>query len=156
MKTKNGKSPRPLPPGNHVLDEQMDDFPDARQSWLTRTLGLDQDTRRSQRCAMAAEVFLQTRLFPLVQERQPIDEQTLVELLVDFRRSRGEREMEFEMSQVIARLLNRFQHHLVDQADSSLPALSRSLERELGLFTLLAPLDFQSIDRAVRERLHSG
>jgi len=156
MKTRNDKSLRPLLPGNPVLGRQTDELPVAGQSWLTRTLGLDQETRRSQKCAMAAEVFLKSRLLPWVEARQPIDEPTLVELMVDFGRSRGEGEVGFEMAQVIARLLSRFQHHLIDDADPSLPLLSNSLERELDLFTSLAPLDFQNIDEGVRDRLRSG
>jgi hypothetical protein len=156
MKTKNEKSVRLLLPGSPVLERQRDNFPDGSQSWLDHSLGLDREALRSQKGAIAAELFLQTRLFPRLEEHQPINEQTLVDLLVDFKRSRGDCEVEFEMAQLAARLLSRFQCHLLDE-DYSLPKLgSSALKRELDLFVSLAGLDFQRIDQAVRERLHSG
>lgn len=156
MKTKNEKSSRALSPENPILDRQFDDDPNARQSWLDKSLGLDSETPRNQKRAIAAELFLRTRLLPRIEANQPVNEPILVEQLVDFRRSCKEGDVYFEMSQVAVRLLSRFQCHLLDDQHFSLAAPSAALQRELELFTILAALDFQAIDIAVREQLYSG
>jgi hypothetical protein len=153
MKTKNERSPRLLPHGDRILDRGLDDVPDTRESWLDE---MYHEKPRSQKRAIAAELFLQTRLFPRVEEGQSLDEQILADLLVDFRRSYKAGDVQFEMAQVAARLLSRFQCHLLDDEHLSLPARSGALEREFELFTSLSALDFQRIDQTVRKRLHSG
>lgn len=155
MKTKNEKSSRASVPENPTLYRHFDDDPAARQSWLDKSLGLDRETPRSQKRAIAAELFLQTRLLPRIEASQPIDERILVEQLVDFRRSYQEGDVYFEMAQVAVRLLSRFQCHLLDDEHVSLSARSLAVQRELELFTILGALDFQAIDTAVRERLYS-
>ena len=105
---------------------------------------------------MASEVFLQSQLFPLVDGQTQLDENTLVDLLVDFKRRRADLNVEFEISQVMARLLNRFQYHLIDDAEGTGPELPDALEQQLDLFARLADLDFERIDEAVRDRLRSG
>ncbi|SRR5258706_9187669 len=157
MKNKNEKNTLSSRTGKAVMDKQVEALLGSRRisdgcSWLASTLDLDQDTRSSQTRFVASEVFLQTRLFPLMDSPRQIDETTLVDLLVDFKRSRVDLNAGFEMSQVTANLLNRFQCHLIDDMDIA----SAALERELELFTLLADLDFQRIDDTVRERLNSG
>ena len=152
MKNKHGKGTRP---GNIIMVEQVEYGVGDKGAWLPSSLGLDEDTRLYQARAIASEIFLQTRLFPLIESGQPLDESLVVDLLVDFKRSRDDLDVEFEMAQVAARLLSRFQCHLIDEADSSLPLLSDSLEREMELFTALTELDFESIDATVRDRLDS-
>jgi hypothetical protein len=156
MKNKSGKGARPLLPAMTILDPRGEYVPSGPRSWLAGVFGLDDDTRLCQARATASEVFLQTQLFPLVESGANIDEATIVDLLIDFKQSRGERAVEFEMAQVMARMLSRFQCHLLDETEGAPSVVSESLEREVDLFTALAGLDFQRIDEAVRERLHSG
>ena len=156
MKNKHGKGTPPLRPGNTVLDGQVEHPTGNKSSWLTGAIGLDEDTRVCQARSMASELFLQTRLFPLIERQAQVDKRTLVDLLVDFKHSRRDLDVEFEMAQVMARILSRFEHHLFDDTDGAQPFLSDSLEREMDLFTSLAELDFQGIDEEVWNRLHSG
>ena len=158
MNAKKGKNQQPLRPGNTVLDSTLKYKAGDERTWLVGTLGLDANTRRSQQRAIAAEVFLQTCLFPLAEAGRQPDESNMVDLLAEFKRSRRDLDNGFEMAQVSARLLNRFQCYVLDDPDPEAPmALGfDSVQRELELFTSLASLDFQFIDTAVSERLHSG
>lgn len=150
MKNKNEEETRPA---NAVPGKQVEYYPGPADSWLKRVIGDDEETRTCQERAMASEVFLQSSLFPRQETGAPLDESALVDLLVDFKRSREDLNVDFEMAQVVARLLGRFQCYQIEDNDA-LP-LSDSLERELDLFTSLAELDFQSVDEAVRNRLQS-
>ena len=156
MKNKHDKDAQPLQSDNEVLDGQGERPTAGRPAWLGSALGIDEDTRFSQARSMSSELFLQTRLFPLIDRRAQIDRRTLVDLLVEFKRSRKDLDVGFEMANVMARILNRFQWHLVDDEDSALILPSDILDRELDLFTSLADLDFKSIDEEVQDRLHSG
>ena len=102
---------------------------------------------------MASEVFLKSCLFPRQENGEPLNEIVLVNLLVDFKQSRNDLDVDFEMAQIVARLLGRFQCYQVDGNDA-LP-ICDFLEQELNLFASLAELDFQYIDEAVRNRLQS-
>lgn len=104
---------------------------------------------------MAAEVFLQSCLFPIVEASLPVDETRLVDLLVDFRHLRPDLDDGFEMAHVSARLLSRFECFLIEDEGDPPVSLSDSMLHEIDLFGTLSDLDFQRIDRAVRERLHT-
>jgi hypothetical protein len=125
------------------------------RSWLDISMGWDNRTRRIQERAMAAEVFLQSYLFPIAKTSLPVDQAQLVDLLVDFKRMRPDLDVGFEMAHVNARLLSRFECYLIDDEGDSPVTVSDAMLHELDLYTSLADLDFQSIDLAVRERLHS-
>jgi len=157
MKNKNEKNILFGRNGKAVMDNPVEAVPGRRRmsegrSWLASTLDFDQDTSNSRARSIASEVFIQTRLFPLMESHTQIDEAVLVDQLVNFKLSRGDLNADFEMQQVTANLLNRFQCHVIDDIDT----ISEALKRELDLFTLLADLDFQRIDDSVRERLNSG
>jgi hypothetical protein len=152
MKNKHGKGTRP---GNVVIVEQIEYRAGDRCAWLAGALGIDENTRLYQARAIASEIFLQTRLFPLIEGKQRLDEATVIDLLVGFKQSRDDLDVQFEMAQVMARLLGRFQCHLIDESDNSVPLVSDSLEREMELFIALSELDFEIIDVAVQDRLHS-
>lgn len=156
MNPKSGKDQPSIRLENAVLDGGMAYRTGDAHSWLRDTLGLDVNTHRSQQRAREAEVFLQTHLFPLAEAGKPPNESKLVDLLVDFKRSRPNQTNGFEMAQLSARLLSRFQCYLLDDFDDPLALGSDSLEREMELFISLASFDFQRIDTAVRERLRSG
>ena len=156
MNPKSGKDQQSLRLENAVLDGGMAYSAGDAHSWLRDTLGLDVTTRLCQQRAHEAEVFLQTQLFPLAEAGKRPDESKLVELLVDFKQSRPDPKNGFEMAQLSARLLSRFQCYLLDDLNDPLALGSDSFEREMELFTSLADLDFQRIDTAVRERLRSG
>ena len=149
------KRPRPLWPADIVLDAPAENPPDDGRSLLRRVDGRDAEIQQQQARSRAAEVFLQTRLFPLAARRQSLDEQTLVDLLVEFKGSRARTEPAFEMAQVTARMLSRFQHYLLDdETEGRPPAVSDALRLELELLQGLARLDFQHIDEQVQARLH--
>jgi hypothetical protein len=156
MRNKFGKGARPLLPAMPILDRQGENVPAGRHTWLTGILGLDDEIRLCQARASASEVFLQTQLFPLIESGKQIEESIVIERLIEFQRSRREQEVEFEMAQVMARILSRFQYHLIDETEGAESVVSDSLESDLDLFTALAGLDFQRIDEEVRDRLHSG
>jgi hypothetical protein len=156
MKNKHDKGAQPLQSENEVLDGQGERSAIDRPSWLGNALGIDKDTRASQARSMSSELFLQTRLFPLIERQVQVDRQTLVDLLVEFKRSRKDLDVGFEIANVMARILNRFQWYLVDDEESNLTLPSDALEREFDLFTALADLDFKNIDEEVQDRLHSG
>jgi hypothetical protein len=105
---------------------------------------------------MVSEIFIQTQLFPLIENQETVDEAKLVRLLVDFKRSRKDLAIEFEMAQVMARILCRFQCYLINEADGTSSLISDPLSRELDVFFSLAELDFQRIDDEVRNQLHFG
>lgn len=158
MNPKIEKNQQPHRLGNAVLDGGITYQRGDERSWLEATLGPDEHTRRSQQRAIAAEVFVQTRLFPLTEKGKPPDETNLVDLLAEFKRSRRDLDNGFEMAHVSARLLSRLQCYMLDDPDPDAPLAleSDSLQREMDLFTSLAEFDFQRIDTAVRKRLHSG
>lgn len=143
---------------NAALDGGMAFRTGTKTTWITGAVRPDEHIRRSQERAMAAEVFLQSCLFPLAEAGSQPDETRLVDLLAAFKRARRDLDGSFEMAHVNARLLSRFQCYLLDDPDPNQPLAleSDSLQRELALFTSLAELDFQRIDTAVRKRLHSG
>jgi hypothetical protein len=150
MKNKNEEEIRP---SSAVPRKQVEYYPGPTDSWLRRVAGDDEETRTCQERSMASEVFLKSWLFPRQENREPLDESALVDLLVDFKQSREDLDVDFEMAQIVARLLGRFQCYQIDDNDALL--LSDSLARELDLFASLAELDFQSIDETVRSRLQS-
>lgn len=156
MKNKHGKGARAPRPGNAAVDGQVEYSPNDRSAWLINTFDLEEATRSCQARSMASEIFLQTQLFPLAASRIQLDESRIVDLLVDFKRSRRDLDVNFEMAQVMARILSRFQCHLIDDLENSQPVLPDSLEMELNLFVSLADLNIQRIDLAVQDRLHSG
>jgi hypothetical protein len=158
MNSKTGKNQQSFPRWDAALEGPMAFASGTKSTWLPDTLGPDVNIRRSQERAMAAEVFLQTCLFPLAEEGSQPDETRLVDLLATFKRARRDLDNGFEMAHVTARLLNRLQCYMLDDPDPTQPLAleSDSLQRELALFTSLAELDFQRIDTAVRKRLHSG
>jgi hypothetical protein len=156
MNNNNGKNEIPIRTGKDVLNKHVEAVPGHRRildgcSWLVSASHLDQDTNNFQARSTASEIFIQTKLFPLIESRSQIHEAILVDLLVDFKRSRIDLDVDFEISQVSANLLNRFQCHLMDDTD----IISDSLQRELDLFVLIADLDFHHIDDVVRNRLKS-
>jgi|KBSSwiStaDraftv2_1062776.scaffolds.fasta_scaffold377913_3 hypothetical protein len=155
MKNKSGKGARPLLPSITVLDPRprRDNTPGKRRSWLSDDT---EEIRLSQARAAASEIFLQTRLLPLIERGQRLDEATLTDLLIEFKRSRGNQDVPFEMAQVTARVLSRFQCYWLDDLNGDPPSDADSLTREVDLLAALAPLDFQRIDEQVRERLQAG
>lgn len=156
MKPKNGKTGRLYQPSNIILESQMEIPAPQRSSWLKSALGLDEETQVRQKLALAAEIFLQTALFPLIDRAEHIDEETLIELLIIFKRLHTELNTEFEMSQVTARLLHRFQCRLMDEGEPFLPPIADPPDRDVLCLTTLARLDFQRIDEAVQDQYLSG
>ena len=155
MNNKREKGAQPLPSDEEASDGQGEGRTSARPSWLGSALGMNEDTRISQARSMSSELFLQTRLFPLLERRVPVDRQTLVDLLVEFKRSRKDLDVDFEIANVMARILNRLQWYLMEDETSPLGASSDTLDRDLELLTCLADLDFQRIDAEVSDRLQS-
>src|SRR5262245_18396047 len=100
MKKKFAKGPRPRWPADIVVDARAENTPDDDPSLLDPIRGLDAQTQQNQARSTAAEVFLQTCLFPRAALQQAPDEQTLVDLLVKFKRSRANTDPAFEMAQV--------------------------------------------------------
>ena len=155
MKNKHDKGAQPLQSGDEAFNRQGKRSTVEGLAWLGNALGLTEDARVSQTRSMSSELFLQTQLFPLIEHQEQVDRRTLVNLLVEFKRSRKDLDVGFEMANVMARILNRFQWYLVDEEDSTLNLPSDTLERELDLFISLAELDFKSIDEEVQARLLS-
>jgi hypothetical protein len=155
MNPMNGKDQQSYRPEDDAdADGHVEYVAGYQRSWLDRATGRDESVVRSQERAVAAEVFLHSCLFPLAETSQNLDEATLVDLLVEFKRLRRDLDGEFQMAHISARLLSRFECYLIDDEDAT-PAVSDSAVREMDLFSSLADLDFQHIDVAVRERLHS-
>ena len=150
MKSKNGKTGRMYQPANIILDGQMEAVTPVRFSWLAGALGLDEDTRVHQRRALAAELFLQTSLFPLLDRAETIDEDKLIKLLILFKHAHPDLNTEFEMSQVSARLLHRFQCRFLNDEEEAGPPVNELQDRDTLCLIALASLDFQRIDEAVR------
>jgi hypothetical protein len=141
----------------NIIGDQQVEFPMGNKpSWLTSSIGCDKSTHVRQGRSMASEIFVQTQIFPLIEDQETVDEAKLVSLLVDFKRSRKDLDIEFEMAQVMARILSRFQCHLINEADGTSSLVSDPLSKELEVFFALAELDFQRIDDEVRNQLHFG
>ena len=156
MKNNNAKDDQTEKHINSIEEDEIE-FPGGnKSSWLTSSIGYDKGINVRQVCSMASEIFLQTQLFPRIETQETVDEEKLVSLLVDFKRSRKDLDIEFEMAHVVARILSRFQCHLIDEADGTSPMISDPLSWELDVFFALAELDFQRIDEEVTKRLHFG
>jgi hypothetical protein len=125
-------------------------------SWLSSAAGADPETRLRKDRLLASEVFMKTRLIPLVQNGARIDETSLVDLLVDFKRSRSGAGSDFKTPQLMGTLLNRFQCHLMDDNGDEVSEFPDLLELDVLVYSSLAELDLEAVDHAVRERYASG
>jgi len=144
-------------PFNAVLDRSTSAGEDSRPehdtpSWLASAAEPDPGLRVRQERLLACELFIQTRLAPYLEGGSSFDETRLEELLVEFKASRPGPGADFDTSQVMGMLLNRFECHLFED-----PAeVSGSLEMDVVVFSSLAGIDLQRVDEAVRNRMRIG
>ena len=90
------------------------------------------------------------------EDGRQIDESVMADLLVEFKQSRPGPGSDFEISQAMGMLLNRFQYHMIEEANNTLLEVSEALELDVLLFSSLADLDLKQVDNAVRNRMHNG
>lgn len=158
-KNQNGK--QTIPAGNTFAlradEQEASDSPvPQRSSWLSSADGTDPRTRVHKDRLLASEVFMKTRLIPLVQNGVRIDNTSLADLLVEFKRSRSGVGEDFTTSQLMGTLLNRFQHYFVEEAGDTAGDISKVLELDVLVYSSLAELDLEAVDDTVRERCASG
>lgn len=161
MEKKNQNGIQSFEPGSATVEGPDEDQPNParkpqKSTWLSAAAGLDPDTGARKRRLLASELFMRTKLVPCLGEGRRIDESSLTDLLVNFKRSRSDQGTDFEISHVMGTLLNRFQYHFIDETGDGTADLSDSLEQDVLVFASLADLDLAAVDDAVRKRLTSG
>jgi hypothetical protein len=99
---------------------------------------------------------MKTRLVPLVQNGVEIDETSLADLLVEFKRSRSGAGADFKTPQLMGTILNRFQCHFMEEPGDAMTDIPETLEWDVLVYSSLAELDLEAVDNAVMERCASG
>jgi hypothetical protein len=148
-------------PANAVLERSAENRPDPashppQDTWLSSATGSDSRIRARQARLLASELFVKTRLAPHLTQTTSLNEDSLTDLLVEFKRSRPGPGVDFELSQVMGTLLNRFQYHILDATGDALQEVPEALELDILLYASLADLDLHQVDEAVRIRMHTG
>lgn len=156
MKNNNVKDDQTEKHINSIEEDEIEFPVENKSSWLTSSISSDKGIHVRQGWSIASEIFLQSQLFPLIEKQEAVDEAKLVSLLVNFKKSRNDLDVDFEMAHVVARILSRFQCHMLNEADDMTSLISDPLSWELDVFFALAELDLQRIDEEVTNRLHFG
>jgi hypothetical protein len=161
MKKKDNEAEGNLPDARDVADvlnilylpEHVEEK--KTESWLKSTLVKEVDSLLCQYRSLYAELFLQSILYPFVDDGSTIDEETLVNLLVDYKKSLSGFEPDFELSNVLANILNHFQCYSADEVSMQL-VYSEALNRDLRLFTMLSELDQKAVNQMVLKLIKTG
>src|SRR5687768_8697914 len=89
----------------HLLEDKIEPF--EKVPWLKAALGEDENLLICQNRRIYAELFIQTILYPQLDQEAELDEIQLADLLSIYRKSLTGPGKDFEISNVVGSILNR-------------------------------------------------
>ncbi|MBI5963742.1 MAG: hypothetical protein HY863_09735 [Chloroflexi bacterium] len=125
----------------------------AGSRWLKVAIGEDLETREHQANCLVSENFLQTQLYPLVDSDAEFNVTLLVELLVEYKRNIKQAGRDFELSNVVGSILNRFELYSGGNANNTLSQEFEMLNKDVTLLEILSEMDLQTVDMLVKQRI---
>ncbi|HNM35439.1 MAG TPA: hypothetical protein PKJ84_00125 [Anaerolineales bacterium] len=124
----------------------------VQNNWLKSIIGEDQVTTQRQMRCLLAEQFLLTILYPLLQQKVNITQDILVAALIEFKKEYTTVGIDFEISNVTGRLLERFDCYVAEEFDPTADN-AETFNRDIELFIILGDLDLTEVDERVKKAL---
>lgn len=121
-------------------------------NWLKSIIGEDHATTQRQSRCLLAEQFLLTVLYPFLQQKVNITQDILVAALIEFNKENTTFGIDFEISNVIGRLLERFDCYVAEEFDPTADNAG-TFNRDIELFITLGDLDLTEVDGKVKKAL---
>lgn len=125
----------------------------AGSRWLKAALGEDPEALKHQEHCLASENFLQTQLYPLVDREVKFNIALLVNLLVEYKKNTQHAGWDFEISNVIGTILNRFELYSAGNPNVAWSEDFEMLDKDVTLLEILSEMDLQTVDRQVKQRM---
>lgn len=115
-------------------------------SWLKSALGEDPDLMMRHLRNQLAERFIITQLYPLYTDQIKFDDDLIASLFIKFKQENLIKDVDFAMSNVVGRLLERLDCYTIENLNPQLE-VSFTLERDLAIFIALSDINLKGIDK---------